>query len=216
MKLTEELRERRENSAKVIPAENYAIMQEDTKKLLDEKLSENAAKKGDRLPYFELPDQNGNLIKLDDLLQDQYLIVSFYRGGWCPYCNMELRALQQHANELKELGAAIVAITPETPDNSLSTAEKSELKFKVLSDNGNAYAKKLNLVFQMSTGLQTVYNSFGIDVVKHNGNSDFELPMPATYVVDNKKNIVYDFVPEDYTQRLDPEEILAFLRKKSS
>lgn len=212
MTLTEELTQRRENSAKVIPQDKYRVMQHSTKELLDARLSEKAVQTGDILPDFRLPDEDKNEVALDEVLTENYLIVSFYRGGWCPYCNMELRALQQFSTEFKALGANLVAISPETPDNSLTTSEKNELQFKILSDIDNQYAKTLNLAFEMPEGLRDVYHSFGLHVDQHNGNNNYELPMPATYVIDKNKTVVYDFVPEDYTQRLDPKEILEFLK----
>nr|WP_298997588.1 peroxiredoxin-like family protein [uncultured Allomuricauda sp.] len=212
MTLTEELTQRRKNSAKAIPQDKYQVMQQSTQELLDAKLSTSAVKTGDTLPDFTLPDENQNEITLNQILQQDYLIISFYRGGWCPYCNMELRALQQFSEDFKNLGANLVAISPETPDNSLTTSEKNELQFKILSDIDNQYAKELNLAFQMPEDLKDVYHSFGLHVDEHNGNSNYELPMPATYVIDKNKNVIYDFVPEDYTQRLDPKEILEFLK----
>ncbi|WP_422858964.1 peroxiredoxin-like family protein [Flagellimonas sp. S174] len=212
MTLTKELTQRRENSAKAIPQDKYQVMQQSTQKLLDAKLSARAVKTGDTLPNFMLPDESGNEITLNQILQQDYLIISFYRGGWCPYCNMELRALQQFSEDFKNFGANLVAISPETPDNSLTTSEKNELQFKILSDIDNQYAKELNLAFQMPEDLKDVYHSFGLHVDEHNGNSNYELPMPATYIIDKNKNVIYDFVPEDYTQRLDPKEILEFLK----
>ncbi|UII76996.1 AhpC/TSA family protein [Flagellimonas sp. HMM57] len=214
MTLTEELTKKRENSSKAIPQDKYAIMQQSTKALLDANISEKATTTGDVLPDFELPDEHENQVHLNELLQNEYLILSFYRGGWCPYCNMELRALQQFSEEFKKLGADLVAISPETPDNSLTTSEKNELQFKVLSDINNTYAKKLNLTFQMPENLKEVYHSFGLHVDKYNGNTDYELPMPATYVIDKSKAVVYHFVSENYTKRLDPKNILDFLKKK--
>ena len=127
---------------------------------------------------------------------------------------MELKALQDILPELGELNTELIAITPETPDNSLTTSEKNELTFFVLSDIDNVYVKSLGLVFQLPEDLQGVYNDFGIDVMKHNGNNDFELPMPATYIVNKDREVIYSFVPEDYTERLDPETILEIIKKK--
>ncbi len=214
MNLTQELKAKRENSANTIPEDKYTVMQQSTRALLDAKISNKALQSGDVLPDFELPDENQHTVHLNDVLQDKYLIVSFYRGGWCPYCNMELRALQQLSDEFKNLGADLVAISPETPDNSMTTSEKNGLKFKILSDIDNIYAKQLNLAFQMPGELREVYHSFGLHVDKHNGNTNYELPMPATYIVDHNKKIIHHFVPEDYTQRLDPEEISSFLKNQ--
>ena len=213
MSLTEQLTERKSNSTKVIPADKHIIMQKSTTSLKSQNLSKNALGTGQLLPSFTLKDVADNPISLEQF-QSDFLVISFYRGGWCPYCNMELKALQNILPELSELNTELIAITPETPDNSLTTSEKNELTFFVLSDIDNVYAKSLGLVFQLPEDLQGVYNDFGIDVVKHNGNNDFELPMPATYIVNKDREVIYSFVPEDYTERLDPETILEIIKKK--
>lgn len=215
MTLTEELAGRRNTAATRIPEEKHKIMQASTKQLQDIHLSGNALKVGERLPEFQLPNAQDHTVSSKDLLASGPLVISFYRGGWCPYCNMELRALQRVLEDIKAKGAQLVAISPETPDNSLTTSEKNELTFEVLSDVGNAYAKELGLVFQMPEDLQAVYHSSGLDVSKYNGNEDYELPMPATYVIDGNGEVIYAFVPEDYTYRLDPNEIIQVLDQLS-
>lgn len=213
MSLTERLKEKRDATIAAVPADKLVVIKASTDELVANQIAEKALKKGQKLPSFSLNNAKGEKVNSDDLLANSKLIVSFYRGGWCPYCNMELSALQSHLSEFKELGAELVAITPEAPDSSLSTSEKNELEFHVLSDIDNTYAKELKLTFQMPEDLQTIYNEFGIDVAKHNGNQDFELPMPATYVVDKSGEILHSFVSEDYTVRLDPETILEVLKK---
>jgi len=211
MSLTEELTAKRNAAAVNIPQEKYAVMKASTEALIAGELSKKTLKVGDDFPSFELPNATGKTIHSSDLLKGSALVVSFYRGGWCPYCNMELRALQQILPQLKASDVELVAISPETPDNSLSTSEKNELSFEVLSDIDNAFAKQLGLVFQMPEDLREVYHSFKIDVVKHNGNEDYELPMPATFVIDKTGKVLYAFAPEDYTERLDPVKILEIL-----
>lgn len=211
MNLTEQLTEKRNNSAKVIPSEKIEIMQQSTAKLKSQNLSEKALTTGQKLPPFTLKNSKGDYVSLEDF-KSEYLVVSFYRGGWCPYCNLELKALQAILPELNELNGELIAISPETPDNSISTSQKNELTFTILSDIDNTYAKSVGLVFQIPNDLQSVYNGFGIDVEKHNGNSDFELPMPATYLVNRDREVIFSFVPEDYTERLDPETILQFIK----
>lgn len=211
MNLTEQLTEKRNNSAKVIPSEKIEIMQQSTAKLKSQNLSEKALTTGQKLPSFTLKNSNGDYVSLEDF-KSEFLVVSFYRGGWCPYCNLELKALQAILPELNELNGELIAISPETPDNSISTSQKNELTFTILSDIDNTYAKSVGLVFQIPDDLQSVYNGFGIDVEKHNGNSDFELPMPATYLVNRDREVIFSFVPEDYTERLDPETILQFIK----
>ncbi len=215
MGLSEQLAAKKADSKKKIPAEIQKIMISSTNALKERSLGSQAAQKGDTLPNFKLPDVHGKKMSLNDFDTD-FLIVSFYRGGWCPYCNMELRALQEVRTKLQSLNTELIAISPETPDNSLTTSEKNELSFSVLSDIDNAYAKTLGLVFKMPEDLQAVYDKFGIKVNKHNGNAAYELPMPATYIVNKEREIIYSFVPEDYTERLDPETILKVLGKATS
>lgn len=211
MKLSETLAARKAKNAQNIVPEKWTIMERSTNDLKKQALSKKALKKGDFLPDFKLPNIHGNTISSNDFNND-YLIISFYRGGWCPFCNMELRALQHILPELEKLNTALVAISPETPDNSLSTSEKNELHFSVLSDLNNTYAKSLGLVFQLPEDLREIYHSFNLHVDIHNGNKDYELPMPATYIINKEKEIIYSFVPEDYTERLDPETILEILK----
>ena len=212
MNLSKALAERKSNNEQKIPAEKWAIMERSTNELKAQSLSSKALQQGDILPLFELPNIRGEKVALGDL-QSDFSVVSFYRGGWCPFCNMELRALQGILPQLKELNTALIAISPETPDHSLTTSEKNELSFTVLSDLNNEYAKSLGLVFQLPEDLRRVYHSFNLQVDQHNGNLDYELPMPATYIINKQREIIYSFVPEDYTERLDPTEILSVLLK---
>ncbi|MFL0091143.1 peroxiredoxin-like family protein [Tenacibaculum maritimum] len=213
MSLSKILANTKEISAKSIPLEQLTIMQNSTKALKDVALSKKAIQSGNILPVFNLVDATSKPVSLDDFKSD-FLVVSFYRGGWCPYCNLELKALQDIIPQLKELGADLVAISPETPDNSLSTSEKNKLTFSVLSDLDNTYAKSIGLVFKMPEELREVYHSFNLHVDQSNGNKDYELPMPATFIVNKQREIIYSFAPEDYTERLDPEIILDVLKKQ--
>ena len=209
--LTEQINEQLAQVKSQVPADTLVTMVQATADLEQQRLSEQALKVGDRSPDFELPDATGNTVKLSNLLKDGPVVVSFYRGGWCPYCNLELRALQQALPEFEKYNAKLVAISPETPDNSLSTQEKNELSFPVLSDVDNVVAKQLGLVFELAEALRPIYKQFGIDVASHNGNEKYELPMPATYVVDTTGIIRYAFIEEDYIKRAEPTDILATL-----
>lgn len=213
MNLTKELLAKKTMSAQNVPEEKWDIMVQSTEQLIREHLSDKALKVGDKMVDFNLPDALGNTISLSSLLQNGKVVISFYRGGWCPYCNLELRALQEILPEFEKQGVTLVAITPETPDNSLNTSEKNNLKFSVLSDINNVISKQVGLVFQMPKDLREVYHSFNLNVPKHNGNNDYELPMPATYILNKEGEIIYAFVPEDYTERADPKEILNIINK---
>ncbi|GAA4970850.1 peroxiredoxin-like family protein [Algibacter aquimarinus] len=211
MNLTEQLKQKKEQSLASIPKEKLDVMLGSTQDLINVHLSNNALKTGDTMVDFELPNVNGKKEALSSYLQKGSTVISFYRGGWCPYCNLELKALQAVLPEIKAKGASLIAISPETPDNSLTTSEKNELEFSVLSDIDNQVAKQIGLVFKMPEALKNVYNDFNLDVAKHNGNNDYELPMAATYVVNSDGKISYAFVSEDYTERADPQDILNVL-----
>ncbi|WP_109829376.1 peroxiredoxin-like family protein [Reichenbachiella versicolor] len=215
MKLSKSLADLKSNNEKKIPAEKWAIMERSTQELKESSLIDHVIQKGKTLPEFKLSNQKNEQVSLTDF-QDDFLVVSFYRGGWCPYCNLELRALQGVLPKLRELNADLIAISPETPDNSLTTTEKNELSFSVLSDIDNLYAKSLGLVFQMPEDLSELYHSFGLHVDKHNGNEDYELPMPATFVLNRERKIIYSFVAEDYTVRLDPDRIIEVITEAAN
>ncbi|MGJ3253074.1 MAG: peroxiredoxin-like family protein [Elainellaceae cyanobacterium] len=201
---------RAENQAK-IPAEFRTVMAQATEDLATSGILDQVRREGDRIPEITLPNAVGKSIRVQDLLAHGPVVISFYRGEWCPYCNLELRALQQALPDIQAQGATLVAISPETPDHSLSASEKHELTFEVLSDVGNQVAREFGLVFKISPELLPIYEKFGIDIAAHNGDESYELPIPATYVVDRNGTIVHAFVDADYTQRLEPAEIIEAL-----
>jgi len=166
---------------------------------------------GDEAPRFTLPNASGQSMSLEDLLQNGPVIVTFYRGGWCPYCNLELRAYQRELGKIEANGATLVAISPETPDHSLSTQEKNDLAFQVLSDVENVVARQFDLVFDMPDYLIDVYKASGLDVAGHNGNEDWQLPKPATFIIQPSGKISFADVPDDYTKRTDPSAVIKLL-----
>jgi peroxiredoxin len=174
-------------------------------------ISRRAVKAGNRAPDFRLPDARGGRVRLSELLTKGPVVVSFYRGGWCPYCNLELRALQNALPAIKLLGAELLAISPQTPDESLSTAEKNDLAFSVLSDVGSAAARAYGLAFGLAEELRPIYKRFGHALPDKNGDDSWVLPIPATYVIDTKGTVVLAFVDVDYRNRLEPAEILSVL-----
>ena len=211
MNLTQELNAFKTKFTSSQPEEIKSTMANATTDLINAKIAENSLQQGDKMPNFTLPNATGKEVTLESLLAKSAVVVSFYRGGWCPYCNMELRALQQALPEIEAKGATLVAISPETPDSSLSTKEKNELSFEVLSDRHNTFAKQLGLVFTLPETLRPIYNNFGIDIPAHNGDATFELPLPATYVVAADGTVIYSFANADYTERLDPSQIIKAL-----
>jgi peroxiredoxin len=175
-------------------------------------LARDALGVGEVIPRFVLPDAGGRRVDIADLLAAGPVVVSFYRGSWCPYCNLELRALQARLSELTGLGARLVAISPELPDRSLSLRERYELAFPVLSDQGNTVARKFRLVHRIAPEIVGYQLRNGNDVAEFNGAAEPEVPLPATYVADRDGVIRYAHVSADYTRRAEPEEILAATR----
>jgi peroxiredoxin len=174
-------------------------------------ITSRAIKAGDLAPDFRLPDVRGGQVQLRDLLVQGPVVVSFYRGGWCPYCNLELRALQNTLPAIRQLGANLVAISPQTPDESLSTAEKNELAFPVLSDIGSVTARRYGVAFDLADELRTIYTRSHHALPDKNGDDSWILPIPATYVVDTAGAIVLAFIDVDYRNRLEPAEVVATL-----
>jgi peroxiredoxin len=138
-------------------------------------------------------------------------IVIFYRGGWCPYCNLELRAWQTLLPEVSALGAQLLAISPQLPDNSLSTAEKNELAYPVLSDSSMNAANAFGIAFELPPELVDLYGKAGNDLPTLNGNGRWVLPIPATFVFDAAGKVIYRHVESDYRQRAEPLEIIKLL-----
>lgn len=214
MSLTEDLKARAEASAKKYPESTHRIMNNGIQELRDIGLVSRALKTGDKIPEITLPNAAHKNISVQEVLLDKKVVLSFYRGGWCPYCNLELNALQQALPEFEKHDATLIAISPETPDNSLTTSEKNNLSFEVLSDTDNKIAKYFNLAFTLPKDLVEVYKGFKINLQESNGNSNQQLPISATYIIDQDGTILYDHIKEDYKERADPKEIIKKLKDK--
>lgn len=176
-------------------------------------LEKNSVQVRQRLPMFALPNQAGQMVQSED--RKGPLVVTFYRGGWCPYCNLALRAMQKALPEIEALGGRLVAITPETPDDSLSTAEKAGLTFDVLSDVGLHYARQLGIVWKIPEyALEWHEKYFGLHFEQHNGagNRD-ELPVPATFVVDATGMVAWRFLEAAYWKRAEPTDVVEAVRR---
>lgn len=166
----------------------------------------------DLAPDFTLSDATGQTVSLNGLLHQGPVVLTFYRGGWCPYCNLQLRAYQAALSEIQAYGASLVAISPELPDRSLSTAEKNALRFPVLSDVGNSVASAFGLVYALPEELREALRSNGKALPAHNGDETWELPVPATFIVAKNHRVVFSFVEIDYRRRLAPEALIESLR----
>lgn len=169
-------------------------------------------KPGETFPQFSLPDATGKTVSSATLLEKSALLVTFYRGEWCPFCNLALAELQKHVGEYHRLGAEFVAITPELPNESLNIIQKHNLDFPVLSDIGNSFARQLGIVFKQDEGLRKPFDTIGIDLKKRNGDDSFELPIPITLLVGRDGIVKNVFVDPDFTRRLEPEAAFEWIK----
>lgn len=171
-------------------------------------------KVGEVLPPFSLSDATGKTITTSDLLkQKSLLLVSFYRGSWCPFCNLALQALQKRVDDYRAEGAEFVAISPELPDGSLSLTEKHDLKFPVLSDPGLNYARQLGIVFKQDEKVNDPFSKLGISLSETNGNDSNELPIPITLLIDQDRVVKNVYLDTDFTKRLEPSEALRWIEE---
>jgi peroxiredoxin len=213
MSLRDDIRKMQEEMIPNIPAETLNTMMAATEELVKSGLAEKAKKTGERAPEFTLKNFKGEEVSSVALLREGPLVISFYRGAWCPYCNLELKAIENVMGEIKKLGANLVAISPNLSEKSSQFVAENPFSFEILSDEGNRVADRFGLVFTLAEELRPIYRGFGIDLTEYDGNDSFTLPIPATYVVDRDGTIVHSFVDADYTKRMEPDEIVEALEK---
>ena len=175
-------------------------------------LLDTALGAGQLAPAFELPDEDGAPVSLDALLARGPAVVTFFRGGWCPYCSLQLRAYGAMLPALAALGAGLVAVSPQKLELSRAVAAQYDLRFPMLSDAGSRVARRYGLVYQLSPALQDVHARSGVVLPDINDDADWQLPVPATFVVEPSGRVALSYVDVDYRNRLEPAEILAALR----
>jgi len=197
-----------------LPSEVVAVFDQSIQDLLAEGVPADAVKVGDTLESFTLTDATGATVTLGQLIERGPAVIVFYRGGWCPYCNLELRAFQQILPDIKAARASLVAISPEKPDDTLTTAQKNSLSFEVLSDVGQKVGRAFGLVYQFSDELKSAYGGFGLDIPAKNGADEWALPISATYVIDRDGMIIYAYTDPDYRDRADPLDVLKVLKQQ--
>lgn len=208
MSLAEQLDELTAKLRSLVPAERLVTVDQAVDELIVTKMAERALKAGDQAPSFELPDGEGMIWRSADLLRTGALVVVFYRGRWCAYCNAQLAALQQVHAEMASAGASLVAVSPQTQKHSYMTRDMHRLRFPILSDSGNAVARRFGLVYRLSPQLQAMYESIMTKLPGYNGDQSWELPLAATYVVAAGGTIAYARVDADWRKRAEPEEVL--------
>ncbi|MFB9052540.1 peroxiredoxin-like family protein [Formosa undariae] len=166
---------------------------------------------GDQAPEFTLKNAIGNDVTLSEYLKKGPVVLTWYRGGWCPYCNLTLQRLQQELGNIQAEGANLLALSPELPDNSLNTTEKNDLKFEVLSDVGNQVGKAYGIIFKLTAAVANRYQD-GFNLHGFNGDESNELPLAATYIINQNGEINYAFLEVDYRKRAEPADIIDALK----
>ena len=201
--------------AQYVPAETQAVHVRAVKELKAQHLAQKALAVGDAAPGFELSDHNGKLVSSADLLAKGSLLLCFFRGRWCPFCVGQMEAMNRIAPQIEQAGAALVAISPQTVQQSFFMHDQHKLRFPLLSDAGNRVAQQFGLVYRVPDYQQALYRSVFVNLPHANGDPSWELPIPATYILDRDSMVLAAWASEDYTERPEPAEILSSLSLSS-
>ncbi len=213
MSLLEQIKAMQVESLPQIPADTLKTMLAATERLVASGIDSNALQAGQQAPAFSLSNTRGELISLNALLAKGPVVINFYRGSWCPYCNLELKAYDNALPAIRDLGAEFISISPNLREKSAEFVAENPFSFNILSDEGNGVARQYGLVFSLADELRPIYEQFGINIPELDGDDSYELPMPATYIVDTKGTIIHAFVDADYTKRMEPDEVIEILKK---
>jgi peroxiredoxin len=199
-------------SAKQLPPDVVEVFDRSVRDLLSEGIPTNSVRPGEVLEPFTLDDATGASVSLDELLENGPAVIVFYRGGWCPYCNIALRTYQRELlPQLERFAARLVAISPQSPDQSLSTVEKAELDFTVLSDPGSRLAQRIGIAFQQADDVLAAQRKLGLDLAQVNAENATFLPRPTVLIVDQDRTVRFVDVQPDYTARTEVADIIAAL-----
>jgi peroxiredoxin len=218
--MTLTIRERSEElkaaAAEHLPSDVLAAFDRNIADLLDQGIPTNSIKAGDVLEPFSLADATGTPVSLEEIVESGPAVIVFYRGGWCPYCNLALRTYQQELlPQLGAFGARLVAISPQSPDESLSTVEKAALEFTVLSDPASRLADRIGIAFEQADDVLAAQRALGLDLSKVNAEGAVRLPRPTVLIVDQDRTVRFADVQPDYTARTEVSDIIGALRALS-
>jgi peroxiredoxin len=213
MSLKEKLDKLKESYKTILTPDAMEIVNRATEDLKNSGIMDHTVKVGDKAPDFKLKNTENQDVNLSTLLAKGPVVLTFYRGKYWGYCNLELEALGEAAAQFKEKGAVMVAVSPQIVAYNKAMKNEKNLSFEILSDPGNQIAEKYGIKFQMPDDLITVYKQLGLKVDEHNGDDTWTLPMPARLIIDQKGVIRYAEINSDYTERPDPEDTLASLRE---
>jgi peroxiredoxin len=211
--LREILGERKELIAKYVPPETQAIHAQAIAELKQCHLAENILPVAAKAPEFELPDQDDKNVSSKDFLGTTRLVLCFIRGRWCPFCVGQMEAMNLTLPGIEQAGAKLLAISPQTVKQSFFMHDQHKLRFPLLSDAGNQVARKFGLSYRVPELQQSVYRRAFVNLPFTNGDQSWELPIPATFILDRDGTILYASAKEDYTDRPEPADIVEFLKR---
>lgn len=209
--LTDQIKILEESITKQLPLETQQVFATSILDLKKRMIEHNSIETGDKMPDFILKDSNGNEVSSKDILRNSKMLLTFFRGSWCPYCNLELQYLQKHLQSLQDKKVTVVAVSPQKAEHSQSLTSQHNLSFTVLTDVDNKLAEQLGISFSLQDFVVPHYNELGIDFHHFNGNDHNTLPIPAVYVVNSDGIISYSFIDADYTNRFDIQQLLKTL-----
>jgi peroxiredoxin len=207
--------QRMELIAKYVPPETQAIHDRAIAELKERRLAHNILRIGEKAAEFELPDHNGTIVSSANLLAKGRLVISFIRGRWCPFCVGQMEAVNIALAQMARWGASFVAISPQTVKQSFFMHDQHKLCFPLLSDSGNKVARQVGLTYHVNDEQQAVYRRAFVNLPCANGDETWELPIPATYILDRDRTVLYASANEDYTERPEPDEIVDILEHQS-
>lgn len=210
--LREIFAERKELIAKYVPGETQAVHAQAVAKLKEQNLAANILPVGVIAPQFELPDHDGKTISSSQLLSKGRLVLCFIRGRWCPFCVGQMEAMNLTLPQIEQTGASLIAISPQTVKQSFFMHDQHKLRFPLLSDIGNNVARQFGLTYRVSDDQQTLYQRAFVNLPFVNGDASWELPIPATYVIDRDGTVLFVSANEDYTDRSEPSDIVDVLK----
>ena len=210
--LREELAERKRLMELYVPADTRAVNERATEALRSSGIAERALKAGEQAPAFSLSDQNGKPISSAELLAKGPLVIAFLRGRWCPFCCGEAEALNRMLPEFESAEASLIAISPQSVNQAYFMHDQHKLRFPLLVDEGNKVARQFGIVYRVPDYQEKLFSSVFINLPHINGDTSWELPLPATYVIGRDGKVQYAWINVDYTERAEPGEVLRVLR----
>jgi len=209
--LRQELEERKALAAQYVPADVQQVNRQTVEQLTASGMAGRVLAVGAVAPSFELPDQDGKAVSSEELLSRGRLVICFFRGRWCPFCVAQLEAMNPVLSQIEKAGASLVAISPQTVKQSFFMRDQHQLRFALLSDVGNVVARQFGLAYRVPEEQKQVYGRTFVNLPFVNGDSGWELPIPAVYILERSGTVLYASADPDYSRRPEPEELVRFL-----